>query len=437
MTIRWYKTNGIDFSRLQVAVDTFLFSSQYTDLVTISSLAKYTGGTCYYYPAFLGSRDGVKFEKDLQHNLVRATAFESVMRVRATRGLRFANFYGNYFIRGTDLLALPNCTSDSTFSLDLAYDEPQLTASVITIQAALLYTNSAGERRIRVHTMVLPVTQSQTEMFESLDIDCAMNLLSKQAVDIAQKSGLDNARQRVHQATVEMMKAAKAAAAGPVMGMHGQYGMQQMQQMPSASQGYGGGNPLPNSLLLLPLYAMSLQKSLVLRGGTDVRVDERSYFQLLLNNMDTEESKVFIYPRMFSIHDMGADIGVPSDNAGDDDVPTAGPNRVRLPSILNLSYERLSSSGIFLLENGHDLFMWIGRGVNPAIISTLFGVPSLEGADPAKLAIIPENSDFSSRVNAVIMALREERSHYLQLHFIREGDGYAEAYFARFLIEDR
>lgn len=26
---------------------------------------------------------------------------------------------------------------------------------------------------------------------------------------------------------------------------------------------------------------------------------------------------------------------------------------------------------------------------------------------------------------------------YMQLHFIREGDGYAEAYFARFLIEDR
>jgi hypothetical protein len=25
----------------------------------------------------------------------------------------------------------------------------------------------------------------------------------------------------------------------------------------------------------------------------------------------------------------------------------------------------------------------------------------------------------------------------MQLHFIREGDGYAEAYFARYLIEDR
>lgn len=82
---------------------------------------------CFYYI-------GTKFEHDLHHVLTRATAFEAVMRVRATRGIRFSNFYGNYFIRGTDLLALPNCTSDSSFSLDMAYDENILSAQAITIQ---------------------------------------------------------------------------------------------------------------------------------------------------------------------------------------------------------------------------------------------------------------------------------------------------------------
>lgn len=212
--------------------------------------------------------------------------------------------------------------------------------------------------------------------------------------------------------------------------MGGQYGMPQ--QQPQAA----GATTIPSSLLLLPLYAMSLQKSPVIRGGTDVRIDERAYFQQLLNNMDIEETKVFIYPRLFSIHDMGNDIGLPCDNA-DDEFPTAGPMQVRLPSILNLSYERLSSNGIFLLENGQDLFLWIGRAVNPAIISTLFGLKTLEGADMSTLQITPESSDFSSRVDAVVRALREDRARYMQLHFIREGDGYAEAYFARYLIEDR
>eukprot|EP01038_Epipyxis_sp_PR26KG_P006349 gene6349-8746_t len=426
----WYKTNAIDFSRLQISVDTFLFSGQYTDLATISVLSKYTSGSTYYYPSFHGPRDGLKFEKELSHNLTRATAFEAVMRVRATRGLRFSNFYGNYFIRGTDLLALPNCTSDSTYALDMSYDETQLSAQAITIQAALLYTSSNGERRIRVHTMVLPVTNSASEMVESLDIDCAMNLLSKQAIDIALKTGMENARQRVHQTTIEIMRSSKSGAMNA-----GNYGHGQQQYMGQGPSNPAGGQ-IPNSLLLLPLYSMSLQKSLVLRGGSDVRIDERAYFQQLLYNMDIEESKVFIYPRMFSIHDMSSDIGVPSDNA-DDDCPTAGPLQVRLPAILNLSYERLISEGIFLVENGCDMFMWIGRNVNPAIISTLFGYQSLDNVDISTLAIQPGNSDFSSRVFAVVLALREDRARYMQLHFIREGDGMAEAYFARFLIEDR
>ncbi len=158
LLLRWYKTNAIDFSRLQIAVDVFLFAAQYTDLATLSVLAKYSSGSTYYYPSYHAPRDGVKFERELTHNLTRATAFEAVMRVRATRGLRFSNFFGNYFVRGTDLLALPCCTSDSSFSLDIAYDEAMLSAQAITVQAALLYTSSAGERRIRVHTMVLPVT---------------------------------------------------------------------------------------------------------------------------------------------------------------------------------------------------------------------------------------------------------------------------------------
>lgn len=422
----WYKTNAIDFSRLQVAVDTFLFSSQYTDLATISVLSRYTSGQCYYYPGFNQGRDGKKFETDLAHNLTRSTAFESVMRVRATRGMRFSNFYGNYYVRGTDLLALPNCTSDSSFSLDMSYDEAQLQAQAVSIQSALLYTSSNGERRIRVHTMVLPVTASVSEMVESLDIDCAMNLLSKQAVGIAAKNGMDVARQRVHQTTVEMLRATKSSGGS---GPQGTGGYQQQVINPNA--------PVPNSFLLLPLYSMSLQKSLVLRGGSDVRIDERAFFQLLLHNMDIEESKVFIYPRMFSIHDMDSDIGLACDNA-DEDVPTAGPLQVRLPSILNLSYERLVSEGIFLLENGCDMFLWIGRAVNPAILETLFNHQLLEGVDAASLSINPDNSDFSSRVMAVIDALRDDRpAHYMQLHFIKEGDGYAEAFFARFLIEDR
>ena len=51
----------------------------------------------------------------------------------------------------------------------------------------------------------------------------------------------------------------------------------------------GAGNtmdgPIPQSLQLLPLYSMSIQKCLALRGGNEVRTDERAYYHQLLSNM--------------------------------------------------------------------------------------------------------------------------------------------------------
>ena len=277
-------------------------------------------------------------------------------------------------------------------------------------------------------------------MLETVDMDCTLNVLSKQAVDLAGKVGFEPARARVHGTAVEVLKAAQGRmAVGNPMGMGGpgmpaQYGMNRpgVPQQPE--------RPIPDSLKLFPLYAMALQKSLALRGGQDVRIDERAYYHALVSNMDVEDSKVFIYPRMFSIHEMPADCGLPLDNnelISNPGIQFAGPDCIKLPNILNLSHDRLDPNGIVLLDNGHDLFMWIGRSVSPALLTNIFGVSSLDSIDLTSLSIQAESCDFAFRLQAVITALRSKRYRYMQLHFLREGDGYADAFFSRYLVEDR
>ncbi|CAM9436791.1 unnamed protein product [Chrysoparadoxa australica] len=119
----WYQNKAVEFSKLQICVNLYLFSTGYIDVATLTQLPNKTAGQLYYYPQFSVQRDSAKFKSELSHNLTRPTAFEAVMRVRSTRGLRITNFYGNYFIRGTDLLALPNCSPDSVFAVELGYDE--------------------------------------------------------------------------------------------------------------------------------------------------------------------------------------------------------------------------------------------------------------------------------------------------------------------------
>lgn len=54
------------------------------------------------------------------------------------------------------------------------------------------------------------------------------------------------------------------------------------------------------------------------------------------------------------------------------DVGTEAP-----PTPLRCSEERLADTGVFLLENGHSMFLWLGQASPPDLIQNLFNVPSL------------------------------------------------------------
>jgi len=149
----YYKNRAAEFSKQQLSVDFFLFNPNYADVATLGSLSRYTSGQVYWYSSggtFSAEVDGARFHADLVNDLTRTTAFEAVMRVRATKGVSITSFYGNFFIRGADLLALPNATPETAFNVELSFD-PQVAlaaGSVVSVQSALLYTSSAGERRI-------------------------------------------------------------------------------------------------------------------------------------------------------------------------------------------------------------------------------------------------------------------------------------------------
>ncbi|RHY06769.1 hypothetical protein DYB25_004865 [Aphanomyces astaci] len=393
----FYRKNAIEFCRQQVSVDTFLFSPQYTDYASLGAMSKYSAGQVFHYPGFVAAKDGDKFSAELAHTLTRETGWESVMRVRCTKGMRLVNFYGNSFLRGPDLLALPNCHADAAFAIEIEHQDALLTASVISIQAALLYTTSCGERRIRVLTVAIPVTKS---------------------LEVALKSGLETARNKMQTVCVDIARAYRTSGA---------YG----HNNPTNNTGYQ--LQLPESLQLLPLYTMALMKSPAFRGGTDIGSDERSHVQYTLYNMPVSLSRSFIYPRLFSLLDLAPEAGLPSD---DPRAVTAGADKIVLPHVLNLSVERLNTEGAFLLEDTLSLYLWVGRALHPRFVSSLFGADSIEGIDCRELSLAPPTDDVGTRVHNIVQALREDRTAHMKLHVIREGHPVEGKFFWK-LVEDR
>jgi protein transport protein SEC24 len=418
----FYRSNAIDFCRQQVSVDMFLFSSQYQDVATIGSLSRFSAGQVYYYPAFTVEKDGEKFKRELAHCLVRETGWEAVMRVRCTKGMRLTNFYGNLFLRGPDLLALPTCHADSTFAIEINHSDVLLSSTTISVQAALLYTNSGGERRIRVHTICIPVTKLFAEVFRSVDVDTLCNIMAKNALEVALKTGLDCARTRLQNQCANIVRAYRNSGA---------YG--------ANKQGGGYQIQLPESLQLLPLYVMSLLKNSALRGGTDLNPDERVFCQYQLNNMPVPDSRVFIYPRMFALANMPPEAGLPvpeDQTLTQQEKPIAGSSRIVLPPVINLSIERLQCDGVFLLEDSVTLYMWVGRSAPPAFLTSLFGFPTMDGVDCKQVKLLAPHDDISRRVDNILTAIREDRRPFMNLVVMREGDPSEGRFFWK-LVEDR
>lgn len=70
----------------------------------------------------------------------------SEMCVLCSSGLSIHTFHGNFFVRSTDLLSLPNVNPDAGFAVQMSIEENLLDLQTVSFQAALLYTSSKGAR---------------------------------------------------------------------------------------------------------------------------------------------------------------------------------------------------------------------------------------------------------------------------------------------------
>lgn len=157
----------------------------------------------YHYHPFNPLADTAQLANDLRWNLMRPQGLEALMRLRSSTGLSIQDYYGCFSRRAgaqaapraprppgtaplvprrrtfTDL-DLPAIDSDKCIYAQLQFDGSELKeGDQVYLQAALLYTTTAGERRIRVHTMALPVAGALGQVFRGADLDVQVGLLAR------------------------------------------------------------------------------------------------------------------------------------------------------------------------------------------------------------------------------------------------------------------
>uniref|UniRef100_A0A4W6CF70 SEC24 homolog B, COPII coat complex component n=1 Tax=Lates calcarifer TaxID=8187 RepID=A0A4W6CF70_LATCA len=396
----FYKKLALDCSGQQIGVDLFLLSSQYADLASLACISKYSAGSVFYYPSFHYIHNPAqleKFQKDLERYLTRKIGFEAVMRIRCTKGLSIHTFHGNFFVRSTDLLSLANVNPDSAFAVQMSIEDSLADSSLACFQAALLYTSNKGKRRIRVHTLCLPVVNQLSDVYAGADVQAITCLLANMAIDRSISSNLSDARDALVNAVVDLVTAYKSNVSN-------------LQQ---------SGLVVPASMRLFPLYILALLKQKALRTGTSTRLDERVFAMCEFKTQPLQQLMRMVHPDLYRM-----------DNMSDQGALHLNDTVVPQPHLLHLSAERLSRDGAFLMDCGNVFYLWIGKCCNEMFIRDVLGCPNYASVPPNMVS--ETNEQLSLCLISFVANLLKA-----SLFFSLRDDASAKATFFQHLVEDR
>ncbi|KAH7528336.1 protein transport protein SEC24 A [Ziziphus jujuba] len=385
----FYKQMAAEFTKFQIGVNIYAFSDKYTDIASLGTLAKYSGGQVYHYPNFQSATHGEKLRHELARDLTRETAWEAVMRVRCGKGVRFTSYHGNFMLRSTDLLALPAVDCDKAFAMQMSLEETLLTTQTVYFQVALLYTASCGERRIRVHTAAAPVVQDLGEMYRQADTGAVVTLLTRLAIEKTLSHKLEDARNALQLRIIKALK--------------------EYRNLYSVQHRLGGRMIYPESLKFLPLYALALYKSTPLRGGyADAALDERCAAGYTMMTLPVKKLLKLLYPCLIRL-----DEHLLKSPAHD------GPKSVEIR--LPLAAESLDPRGLYIYDDGFRFILWFGRVLAPDIAMNLLGPEC--AAELSKVSLTERDNEMSRKLMKILKKMRESDPSYYQLcHLVRQGE---------------
>ncbi|XP_054359549.1 protein transport protein Sec24C isoform X1 [Pongo pygmaeus] len=377
-------------------VDLFLFPNQYVDVATLSVVPQLTGGSVYKYACFQVENDQERFLSDLRRDVQKVVGFDAVMRVRTSTGIRAVDFFGAFYMSNTTDVELAGLDGDKTVTVEFKHDDRLNEDSGALLQCALLYTSCAGQRRLRIHNLALNCCTQLADLYRNCETDTLINYMAKFAYRGVLNSPVKAVRDTLVTQCAQILACYRKNCASPSS---------------------AGQLILPECMKLLPVYLNCVLKSDVLQPGAEVTTDDRAYVRQLVTSMDVAETNVFFYPRLLPL--------------------TKSPiESTTEPPAVRASEERLSNGDIYLLENGLNLFLWVGASIQQGVVQSLFSVSSFSQITSG-LGVLPVlDNPLSKKVRGLIDSLRAQRSRYMKLIVVKQEDK-LEMLFKHFLVEDK
>jgi len=169
----------------------------------------------------------------------------------------------------------------------------------------------------------------------------------------------------------------------------------------------------------MPLFGLGLTKLPCFR--TDSRADARAVWMTRIMSLPIDRLLPAVHPRFLPVPLMAQEKR----------------EQTVIPERLPITAERLDATGVFILENGFDMYIVVGQAVDPKVLRDLFNVGSMDALDPSNFADMPNlDNPVSQRCRQIIAELRRQRRSYMHLRLVKKGH-MNETMFSSSLVEDR
>ena len=424
------ETMGINLTNENMSVDLFVSAEKPIKLLTLFQLCEYTNGNFYFFKKFNIDLHYKNVFNQIRRVLSRPIAWEGLNKIKFSNGLEINNYITPVLIVKNDLFVFPTLDSDQNYLFNIGYttqknleenQEPKKGNNLndfnktkinnnnyIYIQSSLLYSVGDGHRRIRIHNLCLPLSNNPRKIYESMNGDILASYYLKLTNDKLYKN--KNLANSILYIDTQFKSFIDKLLTGE-------------NRM---------NNELPEKLEYLPLFMIGLFKHrLFCKNEIDKNydIDISNFLRTKLQKLSTKEIISYIYPTIYYLNDLEK-----NEKVGKVDEQTG---IFYLPQVISCSKSAMKDDGLYLIDNGYLLILYIRKKISSVIVENLFGVNDLSFLTMIinEDNVFMEKNSFKERLMNIIDYIREEKSVFQNLIFVFEGTA-GERIINETLIED-
>ena len=414
---------GINLTNDNISVDLFISAEIEIKLLTLNQLCDFTNGNLYFYKKFDFNLHYKNIFNQIRRVLSRPIIWEGVNKIKFSNNCKIIGFITPILIVRNELFVFPTADADQNYIFNIGYNKQdgnennlknqknennlniiETKKNFIYIQSSLLYSVGDGKRRIRIHNLCLPLSNDPKIIYESMNAEIISNYYIRMTIDKIYKT---------------------KAISNSISYTEAQFRSFIDKVMLSLKR-------FPENLEYLPYYMMGFFKNrLFFKNEIDNKydIDLSNYLRTKFQKMYLKELLSYIIPSIYYLNDIskGNNIGVYDKES----------ERFNLPKNIACSQKEMEEKGLYLIDTGYFLILYIRKKVNKKFLQKLFGVDDINliNGNINEDNVFEEKNYFKERLINIINYLRKEKSNFQNLIFVFEGIE-AEKIVKGCLIED-